>query len=102
MEKRRNSSGQFGIGIKDSIIAVSLISIFQRLNFVSIKTSLTNIVACVDQDQAAQNVQPDLRSTLSAILEQYRQKLSRNLPLSLSYCRIKISIGFIGRLKGSE
>ena len=30
--------------------------------------------ANVDQDQAAQNVQPDLRSTLSALVKLCRQK----------------------------
>ena len=44
--------------------------------------------ASVDQDQAAQNVQPDIRSTLSAMLEHYKQRMARNLITFLS-CRIK-------------
>ena len=54
----------------------------------SLKAHLTKtivIAASLDQDQAAQNVQPDLRFTLSAMLEYYRQKIARNLQLSLSY-----------------
>ena len=38
-------------------------------------------VVSVDQDQAAQDVQPDLRSTLAAMLEELRQNISRNLLL---------------------
>ena len=53
--------------------------------------------ASVDHDQAAQNVQPDLISTLSAMLKHYRQTIASNLQSSLSYCRIKILIGFIRR-----
>ena len=56
--------------------------------------------ASVDQDQAAQNMQPDLRSTMSAMLEYYRQQMAGNLLSSLSNCRIKIFIGFIGHFKG--
>ena len=54
----------------------------------TLKAPLTNIVgfaASVDQDQASQNVQPDLRSTLSAMLEHYKQKMCRNLIISFSY-----------------
>ena len=35
-------------------------------------------------------MQPNLKSTLSAMLEHYRQKIARNLLLSLSYCRRNI------------
>ena len=35
---------------------------------------LVAFVASVDQDQAAQNVQPDLRSTVSAFMKYLRQK----------------------------
>ena len=52
----------------------------------------TEIVASVDQDQAAQNMQPDLNSTLSVTLEHYRQKIAKNVPLCLCYCGIRISI----------
>ena len=58
-------------------------------------TKIVVIVADVDQDQAAQNVQPDLRLTLSVMLEHLRQKISRNLPPPLCYCRIKLFVGFI-------
>ena len=62
--------------------------------------SLTKIVtfaASVDQDQAAQNVQPDLRSTLSAMLELEHKKRTQNLPLYLPHCTIKICTRFILR-----
>ena len=45
----------------------------------SFKVPFTEVVAfagSVDQDQAAQNVQPDLRSTLSVLLEHYRQTMA--------------------------
>ena len=56
------------------------------------KAPFTKIV--VDQDQAAQNVQPDLISALSAMLK-HNKKGVRNSQSSSSYGRIKISIGFI-------
>ena len=37
-------------------------------------------------------MQPDLRSTLSTMLENYRQNIAMNVLLSLSFCGIKISI----------
>ena len=43
-------------------------------------TKIITFAASVDQDQAAQNVQPDPRSTLPATLEHYRLKISRNFP----------------------
>ena len=43
----------------------------------------TEIEASVDQDQAAQNMQPDLNSTLSVTLEHYRQKIAKNVLLCL-------------------
>ena len=61
-------------------------------------TKIVAIAASVYQDQAAHFVQPDLRSTLSAILEHWTQKISKQimqLPLSLYSCRVKVSIGFI-------
>ena len=48
-------------------------------------TEIVDFAASVYQDQAAQNMQDDLRSTLLAMLEDLRQKVSRNLLLSLSY-----------------
>ena len=58
-------------------------------------TKMVALMASVDQDHAAQYVQPDLRSTLSVVLKHYRQKVARNLQLTLSYCRLKMSIRFI-------
>ena len=52
----------------------------------NLKPPFTEIVAFaanVDQDQAAQNVQPDLESTLSAVLDHNRQKIARYSPLSV-------------------
>ena len=42
-------------------------------------TKIVGFVASVDQDQAAQNMQPDLRSTLLALLGHYKQQMARNL-----------------------
>ena len=58
-------------------------------------TKIVIFAVSVDQDQAAQNMQPDLRSTLSTMFKHYRQQMAGNLLSSLSYCRIKIFIGFI-------
>ena len=60
-----------------------------HLTFTAPFTKIVVFAASVDQDQAVQNVHPDLKSTLSTMLEDYRQKIARNLPLSLSNCRIK-------------
>ena len=46
-------------------------------------TKKVPFVTSVDQDHAAQNMQLDLKSTLSAMLEHYSIKIDRNLPLSL-------------------
>ena len=63
-------------------------------------TKIAAFVDSVDQDQAAQNVQPNLRSTLTAILEHYRQKMARKLQSSLYYFGINVSIEFIRHLMG--
>ena len=76
---------------------------FYKEQDLSLKVSLTKIVtfaASVDQDQAAQTVQPDLRSTLSAMLELERKKRTQNLPLYLPHCTIKICTRFILRFNG--
>ena len=45
--------------------------------FLTLKAPITTIIALaasVDQDQAAQNLQPDLGSTLSTVMKHCRQK----------------------------
>ena len=62
-------------------------------------TKIIVFAESIEQDQAAQNVQPDLRSTPSAMLEQHGEMIASNLPLSLSYCRInKYPLGLFGAL----
>ena len=61
-------------------------------------TEIFTFAASVDQDQAAQNLQTDLQSSLSAVLEHYKQKIARNLPLSLAYYRIKMFIAIYSAL----
>ena len=70
-----------------------LSTVLKPLKRLSLK--IVAFAAIVDQDQAAQNMQPDLRSTLSAMLELYLKKIASNLLLSLPHCRIKISTRFI-------
>ena len=69
------------------------------LTFKAPFTEIMVFAASEDQDQAAQNMQPDLRSTLSNILELYRQKIARNLLLSLPYCRIRYPLGLFEALR---
>ena len=64
----------------------------------TVKAPFIKVVAFaanVDQDQSTQNVQPDLRYILSAVLDFWKQKIFRNVPPALSFCRIKMSIEFI-------
>ena len=71
--------------IEKSEVNLSRVVIKCDLTFKAPITKTVVLTANVDQDQAAQNVQPDLRSTLFAMLKQYRQKTYRNLRLSMCY-----------------
>ena len=79
---------------------LQILQVLSSLTLIVPATIIIAFAASVDQDQAAQNVQPDLRSTLSAMLDHYMRKMSRNLPISLSCSSIKAYIRFISCFKG--
>ena len=55
----------------------------QDLTLMVPSTEIIAFAGSEDQDQAAVNMQPDLRSTLYAMLKHYCKKISRNLQQSL-------------------
>ena len=57
------------------LVTCILLYCFQNPSVSAPHTKVVAYVVNVDQDEAAQNVQPDLRSTLSAMLEHYKQKV---------------------------
>ena len=63
-------------------------------------TTLNVLVGSVDQDQAAQNVQPGHWSTLSALLTPLRQKEPWNCSYLSFTSRMKYFAGFVRHYKG--